>query len=121
MSKRAVTIVAVALFALQGGVNAANVQSHVDQVTPQARNAASQIMASFSFSCITFQVGGNAPSVQFTNNGPAVVPAGTKLHWIVKQSSGDYVVPQPIPVHYITVLNGVARSGLGDCSISVVQ
>ncbi len=121
MSRNAIVTAAAALLALGGPAVAANLPSHANQITPQARNAAAQLMNSFSFSCITFQVGGDAPSVQFTNNGPGVVPAGTKLHWVVKQSSGDYVVPQPIGVHYITVLNGVARSGLGDCSITVVN
>ena len=75
----------------------------------------------YSLSCFSFQVGGNAPSVQITNNGPGVVPAGTKAHWVVGASNGDYVFPAPVQVHQIVVLNGVARSGLGACSISILK
>ena len=74
----------------------------------------------FTLSCITFQVGGDAPSLQMTNNGPGVIPAGTKIHWVVKQSNGDYTFPYPVQVHQIVVLNGVARSGIGDCVITVL-
>ena len=119
---KSVMIVAAA-FALAVSADAAAVQqqpagsSQVSQTRPNQ----GQYTVAFTLSCISFQVGQNAPSIQFTNNGPGIVPAGTKVHWVVKQSNGDYTVPYPLQVHQITVLNGVARSGIGGCTISVVH
>ena len=115
-------LIAAAAIALAVSADAAAVQqqagsSQISQTKPNP----GQFAVAFTLSCISFQVGQNAPSIQFTNDGPGIVPAGTKVHWVVKQSNGDYVVPHPLPIHQITVLNGVARSGIGGCTISVVH
>ena len=115
-------LIAAAAIALAVSADAAAVQqqagsSQISRIKPNP----GQFAVAFTLSCISFQVGQNAPSIQFTNDGPGIVPAGTKLHWVVKQSNGDYVVPHPLPIHQITVLNGVARSGIGGCTISVVH
>ena len=117
---KSVMIVAAA-FALAVSADAAVQQqpAGTSQLSPQARQ--NQFVLPFTLSCVSFQVGGNAPSIQFTNNGPGIVPAGTVVHWVVKASNGDYTIPYPLQVHQITVLNGVARSGIGGCTISVVH
>jgi len=115
----AAAVALVAPAASARAVSGPQMQQTVPGVSNQ--NAAGRLLAAFTLSCISFQVDDMAPSIQFTNDGPGIVPAGTKLHWVVKQSSGDYVVPHPIAVHYITVLNGVARSGIGGCTITVVN
>jgi hypothetical protein len=118
MLKSAMIVAAV----LTVSANAAAVQQQpagTSRMTPQAQQ--NQFVVPFSLSCFSFQVGGNAPSVQFVNNGSGIVPGGTVVHWVVKASNGDYTVPYPLQVHQITVLNGVARSGIGGCTISVVH
>ena len=121
MLKSALLVAAAIALTLPATAAAQEHQPAATSQTMQTRPNPGQYTLTFTLSCICFQVDSLAPSIQFTNEGPGIVPAGTKLHWVVKQSNGDYVVPGPIAVHQITVLNGVARSGVGGCTITVVH
>jgi len=114
-------ILAAAIAVAVPSASAKMVTGHQTTGPVMQNNSHINVTLTYTLSCITFQVGGDAPSVQFENNGPGIVPAGTVVHWVVKQSSGDYTLPYPMQVHQLAVLNGVARSGLGSCSISAVH